>query len=271
MIASLRLLRPLERPMAKAVAESAAAGLAALLVNVLITRWLDQGAGGRLESHWGLTLNAMPWLLLMLMQLYRARLGGALSTLRRSLATLGGILTGLGLLGALSFANPLFSWGPEDSSGVVSGPFLLDTLFVAYGLPGLLLLLAGWKQPGLGRRIRLMVVILGAGLLAVYTGLEIRRVWQGDWLGASGVTQGELYSYTLAMMLLGAGLLYQAIAKRSDLLRRIAMTVIGLTVAKVFFLDASGLTGLTRVVSFAGLGLSLAGLAWLNRWAGRRA
>jgi uncharacterized membrane protein len=271
MIASLWLLRPLERPMAKAVAESAAAGLAALLMNVLITRWLDQGAGGRLESHWGLTLNVMPWLLLMLMQLYRARLGGALSTLRRSLATIGGILAGLGLLGALSFANPLFSWGPDDSSGAVRGPFLLDTLFVAYGLPGLLLLLAGWKQPGLGGRLRLMVVILGAGLVAVYTGLEIRRFWQGDWLGASGVTQGELYSYTLAMMLLGAGLLYQAIAKRSDLLRRIAMTVIGLTVAKVFFLDASGLTGLTRVVSFAGLGLSLAGLAWLNRWAGRRA
>ena len=38
--------------------------------------------------------------------------------------------------------------------------------------------------------------------------------------------------------------------------------------AKVFLLDAAGLTGLTRVVSFLGLGLSLAGLAWLNRWAG---
>lgn len=270
MIASLWLLRPLERPMAKAVAESAAAGLAALLANVLITRWLDHGSDLLLASHWGLTLNAMPWLLLMLMQLYRARLGGALSTLRRILATLGGILAGLGLLGALSFANPLFSWGPDDASGVVRGPFLLDTLFVAYGLPGLLLLLAGWKQPGLGRRLRLLFVILGSGLGAVYAGLEIRRVWQGDWLGAPGVLQGELYSYTLAMMLVGAGLLYQAIAKRSDGLRRLAMAVIGVTVAKVFLLDASGLTGLTRVVSFAGLGLSLAGLAWLNRWAGRR-
>ena len=57
----------------------------------------------------------------------------------------------------------------------------------------------------------------------------------------------------------------------SFLLRRIALGVIGLTAAKVFLVDASGLTGLTRVVSFAGLGLSLAGLAWLNRWAGSRA
>jgi uncharacterized membrane protein len=85
------------------------------------------------------------------------------------------------------------------------------------------------------------------------------------------VLQGELYSYTIAMMLIGAGLLYQAIARPSDLLRRIGMAVIAATVVKVFFWDAAGLTGLTRVASFAGLGLALAGLAWLNRWAGQRA
>jgi uncharacterized membrane protein len=152
----------------------------------------------------------------------------------------------------------------------VRGPLILDTLLVAYGLPGLILLAAAWKMPGLGRRLTLGFVTIGAGLAALYAGLEIRRFWQGDWLGAPGVEQGELYSYTLAMMLLGAALLYQAIAKRSDPLRRIAMAVIALTVAKVFLWDASGLTGLTRVVSFAGLGLSLAGLAWLNRWAGSR-
>ena len=88
-------------------------------------------------------------------------------------------------------------------------------------------------------------------------------------MGGSSVVQGELYSYTVAMMLLGAGLLYQAIARHCDMLRKIAMAVIALTVAKVFLWDASGLTGLTRVVSFLGLGLSLAALAWLNRWAGQ--
>ena len=38
-------------------------------------------------------------------------------------------------------------------------------------------------------------------------------------------------------------------------LRRPPQAVIALTVAKVFLIDASGLTGLTRVVSFLGLGL----------------
>lgn len=269
LIASLWLLRPLARPMAKAVAESAAAGLAAILANVLITRWLDQG-GGQLFSHWALTLNAMPWLILMLMQIYRARLGGPLALLRRAIAALAGIMAALGLLAAVGIANPLHSWGPEDLSGLVRGPLVLDTLLLAYGLPGLVLALAGWKLPDLGRRSRLIFLALGAVLGAVYVGLEIRRLWQGDWLGAPGVLQGELYSYTVAMMLVGAALFYQAIARRSDSLRRLAMAVIALVIAKVFLIDASGLTGLTRVVSFAGLGLSLAALAWLNRWAGSR-
>ncbi|MFD1808307.1 DUF2339 domain-containing protein [Gemmobacter lanyuensis] len=82
--------------------------------------------------------------------------------------------------------------------------------------------------------------------------------------------QGELYSYTLAMLVTGAAMLWQALARQSALLQRMAMGVIGLTAAKVFLWDAAGLTGLTRVVSFAGLGLSLAGLAWLNRWAQSR-
>ena len=86
-----------------------------------------------------------------------------------------------------------------------------------------------------------------------------------------GITQGEISTYTGAMLLLGAALFYQAVASGSALLRRAGLTLIGLTVAKVFLIDAAGLTGLVRVGSFLALGLSLAGLAWLDRWAsGRR-
>lgn len=268
MLAALWFMAPLPRPTAKAVAESAAAGLAAILANVLILRWLTN-SGGLMESHWGLTLNAMPWLILMLMQLYRARLGGPLATVRRALAVLGGILAGLTIGAAVTLGNPLLSLSPTQARSQVVGPYLLDTLFLAYAAPGLILLFATWKIPGLSQRLKLGFTSIGAALLALYAGLEIRRFWQGDWLGIPGVIQPELYTYTVALMLLGAGLLYQAIAKRSSTLRRIAMAVIAVTVAKVFLIDASGLTGLTRVVSFAGLGLSLAGLAWLNRWAGQ--
>lgn len=269
MLAAGWLLRPLDRPLARTVAESSAAGLAAILANLLITRWLDNGDLGRVESHWGLTLNSLPWLIFALMQAWRAAGGGALAGLRRGLAALGGLIALAGLAVAVTWANPLFTPSPDITAGLVQGPRVLDTLFLAYALPGLILMAAARWLPGLAPRLRLACLAMAAGLVALYAGLEIRRLWQGDWLGIPGVLQGELYSYTLAMMGLGAGLLYQAIARRSAGLRRLAMAMIGLTVAKVFLVDAAGLSGLTRVVSFAGLGLSLAALAWLNRWAGR--
>ena len=82
----------------------------------------------------------------------------------------------------------------------------------------------------------------------------------------AGVTDPELYTYTLALLLTSAGLMIAAWRRRSPLLRRAGVVLVGLTIAKVFLIDMSGLTGLIRVVSFLGLGLSLAGLALVNRW-----
>ena len=56
-----------------------------------------------------------------------------------------------------------------------------------------------------------------------------------------------------------------AVLRRSGGLRKLAMAGVALTIAKVFLIDMSGLSGLTRVVSFIGLGLALTALAWLNR------
>lgn len=267
--AALWRVRPLTRPLTKAVLESALVGFGALLGNVLITRWLIDGAQTDwTESHWGVALNAMPWLMVMLVQAYRARLGGALRRVRLGLAGVGGVLaTGLLLVAAVPL-NPLYTYSADDLSGLVRGPVVLDTLALAYGLPAAILMLAALRLPGLGLWARRAALVFGAALGALYLGLEIRRFWRGDWLGAPGVTQAELYTYTLALMLLGAGLLYQAVATRNATLRRLAMLEIAFVIAKVFLIDASGLTGLTRVVSFLGLGLSLAGLAWLNRWVG---
>lgn len=105
--------------------------------------------------------------------------------------------------------------------------------------------------------------------MALWVALEIRHFWHGSDL-AGAMLQGELYSYTVALLLAGAVVLYLAISRGSDLLRRVAMGLIALTVAKVFLIDAAGLTGLMRVASFLGLGLSLAGLAWLNRWTAQK-
>ena len=271
--AAWAVLRPLERNLTSGVLESAVAGYSAVLVNLCLTRWLTGMAEpGMTEAYWSLTLQALPWAVLAAVQVYRAGFGGWLRKLRLVLAGLAGVIAAVLIFMSLTYANPLLdSYGP-DARTLVYGLQPFDTLLLAYGLPGVLLLalalrltvLRGWP------RLRLAVICAGAGLLAFWIALEIRRFWQGDWLGVPGMRQEELYSYTVALILLGAGLLYQAIASRSVGLRRVAMAVIGLTAAKVFLIDAAGLSGLTRVVSFLGLGLSLAGLAWLNRWAAGR-
>jgi len=267
----LWLLRQKDRVMTAGVLESAGLALAAILANVLLTRALvpPDLRDNTFDLAHVASLNAMPWLVLGLSQTYRAGLG---PTLRRTRLALGGvagaIAAGLLLIAALPL-NPLFFAYPDDLGALVLGPWLLDTLALAYALPALVLLAAAWRL-AFPRLLRLALLGAGSALAALYLGLEIRRFWQGDWLGIPGVTEPELYSYTIALMVLGAGLLWQAILRRSHLLRRLAMAVIALVIAKVFFVDASGLTGLTRVFSFLILGLSLAGLAWVNRWADRR-
>ena len=264
MVAALWLLRGMNRKVAKAFLDSGFVAFGAVFADVLLFRWLDaafpQGAGG----HWAATLIALPWLVMALVQMYRARLGGFMAKVRLALAAFAGVIAALGLMAAVTILNPLFS------GEAVGGPMPFDTLFVAYALPGLILLLARRVFPAVTGRLGQMFLVAGAGFLALYAGLEIRRFWQGPTLSNFGTTQGELYTYTVALLLLGGAALYQAIASRSPLLRRVGMGIIGLTIAKVFLIDISGLSGLTRVAAFLALGLSLAGLAWLNRWAAER-
>jgi uncharacterized membrane protein len=255
------------RPLTIAVLESAGASLAAVFANVLLVRLVIPDTFMGILGHWPMSVQALPWLVLMLAQLYRSQASPVMQNLRFALASIAGLIAAFILGVAVIGLNPLFASGPDDAGGLVQGPFVFDTLFIAYAIPGLILL-AGWHRlPGLLRPLRMALFLIGAGLLGLYAGLEIRRWFQGDWLGAPGVMQGELYAYTIALMVLGAALLFQAIRTGSTTLRRVAMGVIGLVIAKVFLIDAAGLTGLTRVFSFLGLGLSLAGLAWLNRWA----
>lgn len=254
------------RPITLAVLESAGAALAAVFASVLIVRLVLPDVWFPIFGHWQASMMAMPWLVLMGVQVYRAEVSGWLKRARQGLALVAGVIAASWLLAAVVPFNPLGAYGPDDVQALVKGPWILNSLFIAYALPGLFLL---GMRPFMPALLRLPFLCIGAALVALYGVLEIRHWFQGAWLGAPGVAQGELYTYTLALMIIGASLLIQSIRKGSPLLRRVAMAVIGITIAKVFFIDAAGLTGLTRVFSFLGLGLSLAGLAWLNRWAER--
>ncbi|APX12119.1 DUF2339 domain-containing protein [Tateyamaria omphalii] len=267
-VASLVLLRGLQRITARIMLDTAAWSTAGMTISLLLIRFLDDLLpGSNTDTHWAMGLFAVIWLGLMLVQLLRIEgLGGLFVWVRGLLAALFGLI-GFGALAlGLTLLSPLLAgWGDD-----VAGPPVLNTLIPAYLLPALLLGLAAWRvrQPTLRWGFGGMAV----ALLVYWAFATIRHVWQGpaSMELSNGFLQPELYSYTVAILLTGAVLFYQSLARNASGLRRAGLAVIGLAVAKVFLIDISGLDGLVRVLSLVVLGLSLAGLAWLNRWAQMR-
>lgn len=262
--AALRLL-PRPRLITRAVAESALWTLMAVFASVLIARAIeDLTEVASAATHWGYGLLATIWLAAAAGQLWRSQAGGALRRLRLGLTLAYGVLV-VGFLGlALTDGNPLSS---GRAAVRVLGPVVFNTLIPAYLLPALLLGFVARRFRFLSDLQRRVIGGAGALLGLFWAALAIRHAWRGDGMWRPGFAEPELYSYTIALLVLGGGLLWQALARRSAGLRKLAMTVIALTVAKVFLVDAAGLVGLLRVFSFLALGLALAGLAFLNRWA----
>ncbi len=229
----------------------------AVFANVLLRRTI--GAEDEF-SHWVLSLYALVWLSSAVNQLWRLQIGGKLMVPRLILAAVFASIAALALGSSLVDENPLLR-----ATELVRGPLIFDTLMVAYLLPALPFALVAWRFGHLPNWSRIAAATIAAGFAALYVGLEIRRFWQGDMLASATVLDGELYTYTVALLVASVAALFIAFFKRSDMLRKIAVAGIALTIAKVFLLDMSGLAGLYRVASFLGLGLSLAGLAWIVR------
>lgn len=259
------LLKGRDRPKTFAVVDAAFWSFAATFASVMVIHFIDWAAPSHKDSNATASLIAQVWLISAANQLWRLRRPDVRRVIRILLALLYG-LPGLLLLAVvLTFLNPLF-----ENWNTAFGPYILDSLFVAYALPGLLFQAVAIRFDHLHRWLRYGFALFGGFLVTLYVGMEIRRFWRGDDLTVPGTTNPELYTYTVAMLLVSTGLLFYAFWKHSKWLRKLALVGIGLTVAKVFLIDFSGLTGLTRVFSFLVLGLALAGLAWLDRWFGAR-
>ncbi|WP_122072991.1 DUF2339 domain-containing protein [Pseudophaeobacter sp. EL27] len=240
------------------ILESAATLIGAVFLSVLILRLLPEQMR---YGHVGMGLMATVWTASLINQLQRMQMSGTLTVALRGLLMLGYGLAALSsLVGLLVFANPLLS-----SDEMVLGPLILDSLAAAYLPLAAVLAFAAARLDHLRRWGRVGFTLAASVFAALYLTLEIRRFWRGDDLSLPGVIDAELYSYTVALLLISAGGVILAFWRRSDLLRRLAMAGVVLTIAKVFLVDMSGLSGLTRVFSFMGLGLALVALAWLNR------
>ena len=268
LIASLWMLRGKDRPTANIMLDSAAWSVGGVLVSLIIFRTIDAYTGVDGDaSHWSMGIYAAIWFTLALAQVQRLQIDGQ-SWMTQVRMVLGAIFAVIGL-GALAMAATLFSPLLMDQYMKVVGPPLFNTLAVAYLLPAVVLTFGWVRVSTIPAQLRLAMQVLSGVLLAIWAFAVVRHFWQGaeGMLLENGMTQPELYSYTIALLMIGGGLFYQSLAKRSAVMRKAGLFVIGAAVAKVFFIDISGLEGLTRVFSLLVLGLSLAGLAWLNKWA----
>lgn len=256
------LMQNWNRRYADILLESAAFAAAGIFLSVMLYRAVVYwGGSAAADSHWSLGIGASTWAILGLAQLRRADAGGHFTALRHWLGGSFLVLSAMALLGAALGSNPLFG------GAAVLGPPILTSLIPAYLLPATISGLGAWWLRQLPRNIRLVFAAISCALVALWLGLTIRHFWRGaGQMMLPGIDEAELYSYTVVLLLVGATLIYQSLARRSAVIRKAGLVVIGLAAAKVFLIDISGLDGLIRVFSLLLLGLSLAGLAWLNRW-----
>jgi len=140
---------------------------------------------------------------------------------------------------------------------------LIDWLLPAYLLPALLAVVA--RQSPATARPRALRPVLGAyALIAGFTWvtLEVRHLFHPGVINLDtvDVEYAELWAWSGAWLAYGVAVMAVGIAARIKRIRLAALAIIGLTTAKVFLVDMSGLVGLWRVLSFLGLGLVLIGL-----------
>jgi len=258
LLAAAWLIRRGGRVSVVVVLESAVWTLSGIFISLMLIRWIEAQENQKI-GYVVLAIGAMVWLMLAANQLYRLKAGGRLFWLRIALAGLYGF-AGLSALGGAVASNPALLFDMRAIGWPVFG-----SLGAAYLLPAMLLGALGWKFTHLPRWLRVVLWALAAALGALFVGLEIRHFWQGEAMSNYYTSKPELYSYTVAMILAAMALLALAFLRQSAGLRKLALVMVVLVVAKVYFVDMSELDGLLRVVSFLVLGLVAALMAWVNR------
>ncbi|MBB4040229.1 putative membrane protein [Microvirga flocculans] len=163
---------------------------------------------------------------------------------------------GLAAIGLLLVENPFVS------EREVSGGAVFNSLILAYLLPSVLAgALALAERRSRPWAYALSSAILSLLLLSAYVGLEIRQIFTGPQLAAwKGFTQGEQWSYSVALLAVGILLLGLGLLRDNRFARTASAAYLVLAVLKVFIVDLANLEGVMRALSFIGLGLVLIGI-----------
>ncbi len=241
-----------------AVLELGSAAFLAALTLLEVRHWVTGGHPdapdiGFLEA--ALDVSALAVLALLALRLYGR-------SARPMIAWAAACLSALAMVGGvgLILANPAFVPGERVGLGA------LNALLPAYLAPSLVAL-AALRMVELPARAR--PVLLGYAIAAsfVWLTLTARHAFHPGAMDLDGVAveDAELWAWSGAWLAFGAALMTAGIVTGRKALRLTALAVIALAGAKVFLVDMAGLTGLWRVLSFLGLGLTLIAIGAVYR------
>ena len=160
--------------------------------------------------------------------------------------------------GLLLAQNPFFTAAP------VLGGRYINTLTLGYLVPAILTgILAVVYQKTRNEKYRGFAGITSVVLAMAYLTLQVRLMFQGPQLDRFGASDAELYTYSAVWLVFSVLLLLVGIVRQSKPVRLASAAVMLATIAKVFFIDLAGLTGVYRALSFIGLGVVLVGIGLL--------
>jgi uncharacterized membrane protein len=164
--------------------------------------------------------------------------------------------------GAAALFGLLFIDNPYLWQIAIGGEFI-NALLLGYAAPAILALLLSYAVAGRRPAAYGNTIAAGALVLALaYISLEIRRLYHGPVMINGATSDVEQYSYSIAWLVFGVLLLAIGIVVNSQRARLASAVVMALTIAKVFLIDLSTLTGVYRALSFMGLGLVLVAIGW---------
>lgn len=180
---------------------------------------------------------------------------------RKGVLLSGGILIVLSLLRIIFF--DLLAYNPLLTHQQIDGVYIFNTLLLPYGLPMLWLFLINKELIKIEQMkyIKYTDICLFV-LLFIFVTFNVRQIYHGQYLDVGIMTSAEVYTYSVAWLLVGIGLLFFGTLWKNKTLRIASLAFLIITIGKVFLYDASELTDLYRVFSFLGLGICLIGLSW---------
>ena len=159
------------------------------------------------------------------------------------------------------FMLQLVAANPAETHEFVGDWLVLDILLLAYAVPAAFAFVLSvlYQRDGEAVPARIAAVA-GFILLFAFLTLEVRHAFRGPTMWFEPKGDAESYTYSAVWLVYAVALLALGIAFRQAMMRYASLAILVVVALKVFLFDMSGLTGLYRVASFLGLGLSLVGI-----------